>query len=75
MKKKILEAYETCMRKDNELSAALQVLGGLVSKTLGTDYVAEMCHGGEIEFRTTDEFGYVDPYCCVRLEQILEKIK
>lgn len=74
-KGEIKKAYAKCLQKSNELELAMQSLSSKVSQALGVDYVADICNGDEIEFRKLDEHGLADANDCVRIEEILEKLK
>jgi len=74
-KSEIKKAYAKCLQKSNELELAMQALSAKVSQALGVDYVADICNGDEIEFRKLDEYGLADANDCVRIEEILEKLK
>ena len=58
----------------NRLSAALGELSDIATEIYGEDLQADLCGGGEIEFRRRDERGYFDALDCVRLEDILNKL-
>lgn len=45
---------------NNELIGALGRLGTMASEVLGSEYVADLCEGGEIEFRPIEEDGVAD---------------
>lgn len=55
------------------LSMALEELSNIATEIYGEDLQADLCSGGEIEFRRRGRDGYVDDYDYVRLEDI-EKI-
>lgn len=74
-KSEIKKAYSKCLQKSNELELAMQSLSSKVSQALGVEYVADICNGDEIEFRKLDEYGLADANDCVRIEEILEKLK
>ena len=54
----------------NRLSAALEELSNIATEIYGEDLQADLCGGGEIEFRRRGRDGYVDDYDCVRIEDI-----
>lgn len=57
----------------NRLSAALGELSDIATEIYGEDLQADLCGGGEIEFRRRNDDGYFDTFDCVRFEDI-EKI-
>ena len=54
----------------NRLSAALEELSNIATEIYGEDLQADLCGGGEIEFRRRGRNGYVDDYDCVKIEDI-----
>lgn len=66
-KRRVLDAAE-------RLSAALGELSDIATEIYGEDLQADLCGGGEIEFRRRDKDGYFDALDCVRLEDILKKL-
>lgn len=71
--KQIKRLYDTVLSIETKLSFALQELGLAVSARLGKDVIADLCNGGEIEFRETLEDGSPDTTCCIRLEDVLKQ--
>lgn len=59
----------------NRLSTALGELSNIATKIYGEDLQADLCGGGEIEFRRRNDNGYFDAFDCVRLEDIEKKNK
>lgn len=57
----------------NRLSTALEELSNIATEIYGEDLQADLCSGGEIEFRRRGHDGYFDDHDCVRIEDI-EKI-
>lgn len=57
----------------NRLSCELQELSRAASDRLGYDVVADICNGGEVEFRRIMKDGVPDAYSCIRIEDILSK--
>lgn len=55
------------------LSSKLQELARAASERLGYEVVADLCNGGEIEFRRVMEDGVPDTDSCIRIEDILEQ--
>ena len=62
-----------CLRLNIRLSNKLQELSLAVSERLGYDVVADMCKGGEIEFRRILEDGVPDANSCILIEDVLTK--
>ena len=52
----------------NRLSAALGELSDIATEIYGEDLQADLCGGGEIEFRRRNDDGYFDTFDCVRFE-------
>lgn len=65
-KRRVLDAAD-------RLSAALGELSDIATEIYGEDLQADLCGGGEIEFRRRNDDGYFDTFDCVRFEDI-EKI-
>lgn len=74
-KSEIKKAYAKCLQKSRELELAMQALSAKVSQALGVDYIADICNGDEIEFRSLDKYGLADEKDCMRIEEILKKLK
>ena len=58
-----------------ELNGALSQLATAVSSVLGYDVVAELCGGSEIEFRIMRSDGIAVDSSCIRMEDVLKKLK
>ena len=65
-KRRVLDAAD-------RLSAALGELSDIATEIYGEDLQADLCGGGEIEFRRRNDDGYFDAFDGVRFEDI-EKI-
>ena len=59
----------------SRLVDALGALASVASEILGYDVAADICNGDEIEFRKTSEDGYVDTDSCIRMEDVIKKLK
>jgi hypothetical protein len=59
---------------ENRLSLELSNLSSIASEIYGEDLQADLCNGGEIEFRRRGDDGYFDALDCVRLEEIEERL-
>lgn len=53
-----------------QLNAALGKLSSVASEIYGEKLIADLCGGGEIEYRTVDSNGYIDDFVNLRLEDI-----
>ena len=53
-----------------QLSVALGKLSSVASEIYGEELNADLCAGGEIEYRTVDSNGYIDSFVTLRLEDI-----
>ena len=69
--KQIIELNNNVLSLNNDLSCKLQELGRIASERLGYDVIADLCNGGEIEFRVIMGDGVADSDSCIRLEEIL----
>ena len=67
------KAERRVFNASNRLSAALEELSNIATKIYGEDLQADLCEGGEIEFRRRNGDGYFNDFDCIRLEDI-EKI-
>lgn len=47
----------------HRLNGELSVLGNMASEVFGAEYIADLCNGGEIEFRPIMEDGVADDGC------------
>ncbi len=65
--------YSICLRLSIRLSNKLQELAHAASERLGYDVVADLCKGGEIEFRRVMKDGVADDNSCIRFEDVLKK--
>ena len=73
-KKQLLRQQSRCLEYSYKMFGALEVLSQLASTVLGYEVKADMCNGGEIEFRRLDEFNYVDCNSTIRMEDVLKKL-
>ena len=69
--KQIIGINNKVLSLSNELSCELQELAHAASERLGYDVVADLCTGGEIEFRRVMGDGVPDTDSCILLEDIL----
>ena len=69
--KQIINLNNKVLSLNIDLSSKLQELGRAASERLGYDVVADLCNGGEIEFRRVMGDGVPDTDDCILLEDIL----
>jgi hypothetical protein len=69
--KQIIGLNNIVLSLSNDLSCKLQELAHAASERLGYDVVADLCTGGEIEFRRIMGDGVPDTESCILLEDIL----
>lgn len=74
-KKQLLAAKSAVLTTAAVLSIKLGKLSRLASEVLGFDVQADLCGGGEIEFRCVDDGGYVDAFSTIIMEDIIRKIE
>lgn len=72
---KLKSMEQKCYKIESELDAALSKLSIMASEILGYEVCADLCHGGEIEFRRVDDFDVVDSFDCIRMENVIDKLK
>lgn len=72
-KQELLKRYHSVLDLSNRLNIALQSLGAAASEFCGTEVVAEICNGEEIEFRRVNEEGIADAFNIISIEKILDK--
>ena len=66
------QVYECAVR----LNGALEELSNAVSLVLGYEVVADLCSGGtEIEFRIVSDSDVVDSDSCIRMEDVISRLK
>lgn len=69
--KQIINLNNKAISLSIALSSKLQELACAASERLGYDVVADLCNGGEIEFRRIMRDGVPDTDSCIYLEDIL----
>lgn len=57
------------------LTAQLEILGKAASEILGYQVVADLCNGEEIEFRIVEKEDIADSNSCIRMEEVIDKLK
>lgn len=74
-KKQLLAAESAVLTTAAQLSYKLGRLSNLATDALGFNVQADLCGGGEIEFRCVDDRGYVDAFSTITMEDIIRKIE
>lgn len=69
--KQIIKLSNKILSISSDLTSKLQELARIASEKLGYDVVADLCNGGEIEFRRIMDDGVPDTDSCILLEDIL----
>lgn len=69
--KQIIKLSNGVLSASIGLSSKLQELASAASERLGYEVVADLCKGGEIEFRRVMDDGVADTDSCIRLEDVL----
>ena len=69
--KQIIKLSNKVLSLSVDLTSKLQELARVASERLGYDVVADICNGGEIEFRRIMDDGVPDTDSCILLEDIL----
>ena len=73
-KTELRRATNRVLDLSSRLSGALAELSDIATEIYGEDLQADLCGGGEIEFRRRDESGYFDALDCVRIEDIEKRL-
>lgn len=60
---------------ESRLKGSLEELAKAASLILGYEVVADFCHGNEIEFRVYGDNDVPDADSCIRMEEVIAKIK
>lgn len=60
---------------ESKLRGSLEELAKAVSLVLGYEVVADLCNGQEIEFRVIGDNDVPDDDSCIRMEEVIAKIK
>ncbi len=69
--KQIIKLSNKVLSLSVDLTSKLQELARVASERLGYDVVADLCNGGEIEFRRIIDDDVPDADSCILLEDIL----
>lgn len=67
-------AVRAVLDLENKLSLELNNLSSIATEIYGEDLQADLCNGGEIEFRRRGGDGYFDALDCVRIEDIEKRL-
>lgn len=70
--KELNRAYNKALDYKNKLMCALEKLSVIASDLYGETLAANMCNGGEIEFRTEDDPDGLES-TSLRIEDIIER--
>lgn len=70
--KDLNRVYKKTLDYENKLMCALEELSVIASNLYGKPLVANMCNGGEIEFRTEDDPDGLDS-TSLRIEDIIRR--
>ena len=60
---------------ESELNGSLEELAKAASLALGYEVVADLCHGNEIEFRVYGDNDVPDADSCIKMEEVIAKMK
>lgn len=60
---------------ESKLNGSLEGLAIAASLVLGYEVVADLCHGNEIEFRVYGDNDVPDTDSCIKMEEVIAKIK
>lgn len=60
---------------ENKLRGSLEELAIVASLVLGYEVVADLCPGSEIEFRVYGNNDVPDTESCIKMEEVIAKIK
>ena len=71
---KLTECYDKCLDLENKLELKMQQLSCIATEIYGEELRADICNGGEIEFRTLDKDGYVDADSVILIEDIMDRL-
>lgn len=73
MKKKLLNKYEQAFTALSLLQLRLEELSVMASEIYGEELDADLCNGGEIEFRTKDNPDGLNDIA-LRIEDVIAKL-
>lgn len=60
---------------ESKLNGSLEELAKAASLALEYEVVADLCHGNEIEFRVYGDNDVPDTDSCIKMEEVIAKIK
>lgn len=73
-KSKLIRKREQVLSSFNQTLGFLEELSILASEAYGEDLRADLCNGGEIEFRTSNDPDGLNSDCFIRLEDIINRL-
>ena len=76
LRDKIIKVEQDCYDAETRLNGRLLALSSLASQALGYPVHADICGGGEIEFRRCDEYGHnINDFSTIRMEEVLGRLE
>lgn len=72
--RQLREVENRVYRYSHLMEGALTRLAEMATDILGYEVHADICGGGEIEFRPLDRYGYVEDMECIRMDDILAEL-
>lgn len=73
-KSKLIRKQNQVLSSFNQTQGFLEELSILASEAYGEDLHADLCNGGEIEFRTSDDPDGLNGDSCIRLEDVIDRL-
>ena len=73
--KQLRKIKDRIYRLSSDLTGELERLSSVATDILGYEVIADLCSGGEIEFRSTNKEGYVDVFSNIRFEDVIKRLK
>ena len=73
-KSKLIRKQNQVLSSFNQTLGFLEELSVLASEAYGEDLRADLCNGGEIEFRTSDDPDGLNGDCIIRIEDVIDRL-
>ena len=73
-KSKLIRKQNQVLSFFNQTQGALEELSILASEAYGEELKADLCNGGEIEFRTSDDPDGLNGDSLIRLEDVINRL-
>lgn len=73
-KSKLIRKQNQVLSSFNKTMGFLEDLSILASEAYGEDLVANLCNGGEIEFRTSNDPDGLNSDCFIRIEDLINRL-